>query len=116
MKTIHYINLIATSITLALYLLLFYGMMAQIVLGPLQLDLAIIISLRYYKLLDQHHQIFLLLYCLVAILALIIAAVSWAGGGEHTIIGVFVIPMLVAYYFLYVTKRLNNYLLDHNEP
>jgi len=112
MKTIHFINLAATYITLGLYLFIFYGMIAQIILGPLQLLLATIISIRYYKILDQHNQILIMYYWFLAVVTLSIFGTTYFGKNDETsnIIWLFIAPMLVACYFLYVTKSLSRYL------
>lgn len=117
MKLIYHINLLATGITLFLYLLIFYGMMAQVVLGPLQLLLALIISIKYYDKLDQHNQILMMFYWFLVLITLIVAAITWFGNPDETnaIIWLFVAPMLVACYFLYVTKSLYMYIDSQKE-
>lgn len=112
MKTIHFINLLATLATLLLYLLIFPGMAAQLLLGPLQLILALIISFKYYRQLDRKHQLLVRYYWLAALLALIIAGITSIGleGSVTAIIGLCVVPMIVACYFLYVTTKLDNHL------
>jgi len=112
MKTIHFINIVATYITIGLYMFIFLGMMAQIILGPLQLLLATIISIKYYKILNQHNQILIMYYWFMVIIALVIAAITWLGRYKDTttIIWIFIIPMLIACYFLYVTKSIARYM------
>ena len=109
--------MVATYITIGLYLFIYLGMMAQVVLGPLQLLLAIIISLRYYKILDQHNQILIMYYWFSVVISLSIAAITWFGypNSITAIIWVIVVPMLVACYFLYVTKSLNRYINSVHE-
>lgn len=112
MKAIHFINIVATYITIGLYMFIFLGMIAQIILGPLQLLLAIIISIRYYKVLDQHNQILMMYYWFLAVVSLSIAAITWFSyqNSVTAIICIYVVPMLVACYFLYVTKSLSKYM------
>ncbi|MFP9113816.1 hypothetical protein ACLI1A_07720 [Flavobacterium sp. RHBU_3] len=113
MKTIHTINSIATWATLLLYISIFFGMYAQIVLGPLQLLLAVIISVIYYKELDQHHKKLITNYWTAAAIALFIVFCAWATDfytPAVAIISLYLIPMTVACYFLYVTNKLNKYL------
>lgn len=118
MKAIHFINMAATYLTLALYMLIYFGMMAQIILGPLQLMLAIIISVNYYRQLDHHHQILIIYYWFASVSALIVAMLIWFGEFNQaiSIIGLFPIPMCVACYFLYVTRTLDSYLNKPYEP
>jgi len=117
MKAIHFINIVATYITIGLYMFIFLGMIAQIILGPLQLLLAIIITIRYYKVLDQHNQILIMYYWFLVVVSLSIAAITWSGykNSITAIIWVIVVPMLVACYFLYVTKSLNRYMSSIHE-
>lgn len=116
MKTIYIINSIATWTTILLYISIFFGMYAQIVLGPLQLILAIIISIIYFKKVDQNHKNLMLYYWAAAVFALVMAGFAWSTDFDNvalTLICLFIIPMSVACYFLYVTKKLNNHLKNH---
>ena len=112
MKTLHKINIFALTITLALYLTLFLGMYAQIVLGPLQLLLALIISLKYYKRLIPKLKKGILIYWVLAIVSLIIVYFSWTyyQANDFIVITVFVIPMLIACYFAYLTYKITQHL------
>lgn len=116
MKIIHNINFWATLITLILYITVYFGMLSQLVLGPLQLILATIVSVRYYKELDIHHKNLLLYYWVAVAFALTMAITLWTSdifGSFVVITFLFVVPMSVACYFLYVTKKLNNHLKNH---
>ncbi len=117
MKALHFINIVAIYITLGLYLFIFLGMLAQTILGPLQLILAGVITFRYYKLLDQHHQILMLYYWFAASIGAVIATITLYGsfGEMSKIFGVYVLPMCIACYFLYVTKNLNRHLSSSKE-
>ncbi|MES2486582.1 MAG: hypothetical protein V4581_11640, partial [Bacteroidota bacterium] len=76
MKIIHNINQIATCTTIVLYLTVIGGMYAQLVLGPLQLLLAGIITYKYYKKLDKHTRKGLNQYWVAATAALVLAGLS----------------------------------------
>lgn len=112
MYIIHIINKIATGATLLLYLTLIGGMYAQIVLGPLQLILAAIVTLLYYKKLDTIRKGLLLRYWMAAAIALALFGMSWMYRDSMDliiIVPVFIIPMIVACYFVYVTSMFNKY-------
>lgn len=113
MKVLHKINFFALAITLALYLTVFLGMYAQIVLGPLQLLIALIVSFNYYKKLDKTLKNHLLAYWLTAAVSLIIAYLSWTHNtaSDYVIITIFVIPMLIACYFVYLTYKITQHLI-----
>ncbi|MFP5438392.1 MAG: hypothetical protein ACLGH8_11425 [Bacteroidia bacterium] len=118
MKTIHIINSIATWATILLYITIYFGMLSQVVLGPLQLILATIISVRYYKELNLNHKNLVLYYWIAAVIALTMAGFAWSTDFYNTaltIVAIFVIPITVACYFLYVTNKLNKHL-SHENP
>jgi hypothetical protein len=113
MYIIHVINKIATGATLLLYVTLICGMYAQIVLGPLQLILAAIVTLLYYKKLDTIRKGLLLRYWMAAAIALALFGMScmyWDSMDLIIIVSFFIIPMIVACYFVYVTSMLNKYI------
>ncbi|KGO84192.1 hypothetical protein Q763_00150 [Flavobacterium beibuense F44-8] len=93
------------------------GMYAQIVLGPLQLLIATSITFLYFKKLAKNLQNLILYYWLFAITALIIAFLGWNDyiSDDLTIITVFIIPMMVAAYFVYVTYRINKFINPKEE-
>ncbi len=112
MKILHQINTFTLTITLVLYLTVFLGMYAQIILGPLQLIIALIISFKYYKRLIPKLKKGILTYWTLAIVSLIIAYFSWTyyQANDFIIVTVFVIPMLIACYFTYLTFKITQYL------
>ena len=112
MKLTHLINKIATYTTLVLYLLVYTGMLAQIILGPIQLILAITITVLYYKELDTKNKKLLKTYWLaVAIVPLFAyASLNWIADGVLIILSLFIYPMYIACYFLYATSKINKYL------
>lgn len=114
MKLIHLINTFATCITLLGYILFIYpGMLAQIILGPLQIILAIIISVKYFDLVKYENQKHLEKYWTAVVISLILIVISYknhAAFNNFKIVTVFVIPMLIACYFLYITNLINKNL------
>ena len=110
MKTIHVINQIATCATIVLYLTIIGGMYAQLVLGPLQLLLAGIITYKYYKRLDKHTRRGLNQYWIAAIMALVAAGTSIFFSDSPNLFmlaTLFIIPMAIAIYFLNLTADIN---------
>lgn len=58
----------------------------------------------------------MLYYWAAAVFALVMAGFAWSTDFDNvalTLICLFIIPMSVACYFLYVTKKLNNHLKNH---
>ncbi len=112
MKKLHQVNIFALIITLILYLTVYLGMYAQIILGPLQLIIALIISFKYYYKLNPKLKKSILIYWALAIVSLIIAYFSWTyyKPNDFIMITVFVIPMLIACYFAYLTFNITKYL------
>lgn len=112
MKILHKINVIALIITLLLYITVLLGMYAQILLGPLQLIIALLVSYMYYKKLSPRLQRGIIIYWIAAGLSLTIAYFSWLDyrANDFTIITLFVIPMLIACYFARLTYCITKYL------
>jgi hypothetical protein len=85
-------------------------MYAQLILGPLQLLLAGIITYKHYKKLDNQTRKQLNHYWIAAAVALALAAISgyffdmlcWLA-----FIPLFILPMAVAIYFLILTANIN---------
>jgi len=111
MKTIHAINQVATGFTIALYFTVIGGMYAQVILGPLQLLLAAIITYKYYKKLDKYTRRQLNQYWMAATIALVLAGISLYFIDDFFFLGLiftlFVLPMVVAIYFTIVTANIN---------
>ncbi|WP_297332698.1 hypothetical protein [Flavobacterium sp.] len=112
MKTLHKINVIALITTLLLYITVLLGMYAQILLGPLQLIIALIVSYSYYKKLSPRLQKGIILYWIAAVTSLTITYFSWLDyrANDFIIITLFVIPMLIACYFARLTYCITKYL------
>ncbi|WP_129749269.1 hypothetical protein [Flavobacterium beibuense] len=117
MRYLHILNRFCFFATLLLYTTIFFGMYAQMVLGPLQLLIAISITYLYFKKIPQNLKNLILYYWLFAITALILAFLGWNDAiPDHLIIlTVFVIPMMVAAYFVYVTYRIDKFITSKEE-
>ncbi len=108
MKIIHYINSFIYIITLALYLTIFYGLMAQIVLGFLQVLFSLILLVDKKKLRPpgiNHLRVYHIVVIIYAIMALIPIWLQYSLG-DHTSIPLYMIlPMLIATYFVWITYQ-----------
>ena len=114
MKTIHNINRWSFIITLLLYLTIIGGLLAQIVLGGIQIILAVIIISKWKKYtstIKKH----LWSYGIITI----IYGVSWllditkifetnSMVMDPHIIYLCVVPMSIALYFVYITYKIEN--------
>ena len=108
MKALHYINCFFYVITLAPYATVYYaffGMYAQIALGVVQLLLAVIvlIGFRQHKRIKRHISNYWVMALLNLLIILIINKTNLINYGAATITFVFVTPMLIASYFVYIT-------------
>lgn len=119
MYILHIINRLAFFTTLGLYITVFLGMFSQMILGPLQLIIAIAITLLYYKQITENLKNFIIYYWLLVAIALVLAYLGWITYHDFpywiTIPMLFVIPMLVASYFVYVTYRINKFINPKEE-
>ena len=109
MKALHYINLIFYTITIILYATIYfviYGLYAQFFLGIIQVIIAF--TLLFYKknfneIIKKH---FLNYWILVLVTLVAIAALSIKSNFSNSFIYItilFIIPMLIATYFVYIT-------------
>lgn len=107
-QLIHKVNKWSFSITVILYLTVFLGMIAQLVLGCIQIILAIIISSRWTELSTEGQQhlknywICIGIYSTVSPLALAYANLE----KELVIALLFLTPMIIAGYFLHITYEI----------
>lgn len=113
MKTIHQINKWALIVTLVLYCTVYLGMLAQIVLGTLQLFFAITVTGRYYKELPIDYQKLIKRYWIsVTLSGTYIGIVYWIdshySNDFYMITSLFVIPMAIAVYFVFITKKISS--------
>lgn len=114
MKSIHKINTFAVAINLLLFIVPWFGMLAMIMLGVLQLLLAAGINIRYYRHLDRRHKNLLLTYWLFVIvdfagIAVLLCADSHFVGGIPSIILLSLFPGFIAFYFVYTTYKITRY-------
>ena len=110
MKIIYKINKWSYIITLALYLTLFLGMYAQIALGAIQIILALIISVKWKKL-DTNSKTKMLNYLVVILMyGFLLLVIDFENIAGLLIILLFVLPMLIATYFVYITYKIYNQL------
>ena len=106
MKIIKSINVLIFSITLVLYLTIFYGMIAQFFLGIIQIILSIIIYKKHRALIDSYIKPFCLTYVFLSI-SVFIALPLCKVLESIFIIVLFVIPMCLAGLHLYITIYLS---------
>ncbi|MFK8037430.1 MAG: hypothetical protein AB8B74_04020 [Crocinitomicaceae bacterium] len=111
MRTIHNINKWSFGITVVLYAMIitiFFGLIAQALLGGIQIILALVILLQW-KQFSQYIQKLISIYWAIVI--------SYAAMGflitEHIneslgIIYFVIIPMIIAGYFVFVTFKIKN--------
>jgi hypothetical protein len=113
MEALHKINKWSFIITLVLYITVYSGMLAQLILGPIQLIIAAIISIKYFKILSyrQRHQI-KVYWLLVTIAGLLLIWVKfynpYFSNDFFLIVTLFVFPMFIALYFVYLTSEIKN--------
>ncbi|WP_103863658.1 hypothetical protein [Aquimarina sp. I32.4] len=113
-KTIHLINKWSFILTLALYLTIYLGLIAQIFLGGIQIILASIL-LFYWKKLDKEQKKHLITYaCLVVLYGLL--SLTSISTSDLALLYLVIVPMSIAGYFVYVTYKIKNttYEPKHN--
>lgn len=110
MRTINIINRTSFIITLLLYLTIFYGMLAQIFLGIIQIILSIVIITKYRSLITNFIKPFCITYLVLSICVLL--ALPFYQELKSVIIVIFfVVPMCLAGLHLYITTYLSK--LNH---
>ena len=109
MKIIYYINKFALTITLVLYLTVFYGLFAQIALGAIQLLSALILFI-YWKKFDSSTKKRIKYYWVAVIIYGLLWLLDWTFVNELLvlIIGVILFPMLIASYFINTLNYIKN--------
>ncbi|WP_435623280.1 hypothetical protein [Flagellimonas sp.] len=108
MKLLHNINKWSYAITLLLYITIYLGMIAQIVLGIIQVFLAIIMFSRFSKL-DSKTRFRLKIYSVLTLLYLL-AFVVWnildiPSSDSISLVGIAVPPMALATFFVFITHK-----------
>ncbi|NRD20990.1 hypothetical protein HNV08_13115 [Winogradskyella eckloniae] len=110
MKTLYQLNKIVLIITLILYLTLILGLYAQVVLGAIQLLSALSITC-YWKQLKNDNKKQLLTYWLIVILY----GIGWLleiDLNDFRWIGITIIPMSIAIYFVWLLNNVKNVYHD----
>lgn len=118
MKLVHKINTIALVITAVLYALIitiYLAMMAQIVLGIIQVMLAVTVTRLYYGELPHRFRNLLHTYWILAVVDGVV--VGWLQNADYdafsnviTVVAYFILPMIIAAYFVYVTFQIKRHL------
>lgn len=117
MRTIHTINKWSLIINIFLFIIPILGMLVMILLGLIQIILAIVISTLYYTTLKKQERFLLYSYWLFVFLNIVPMIIIQFY--DYTIfdfpgsIPYFIIPGCIAFYFVYVTYRLNKALLNY---
>ncbi|MGX1929875.1 hypothetical protein [Flagellimonas sp. 2504JD4-2] len=96
------------AITLALYLTLYLGMLFSIVLGFAQVIMSFIIIYHFKKLGEFSKLLFITYLILTSTILFLIATDNY--GDINFIMQFAVIPMLLAFFHLYITYRIKNEL------
>ena len=111
MKKLYLINKASLIITLVLYLTLYLGLYAQIVLGALQVISALIIFL-FWKKFSKKTKKQLYIYWSIVIIYGLFWLIEWhiTNNAFFIIIGIIVIPMFIAIYFVVILKSIKNYI------
>jgi len=114
MKNLYNINKFALIITLVLYLTIYLGMYAQIVLGALQV-ISSILLLFYWERIPNNLQKKTYLYWFTITVYGLCWLLKWNIHGTFQavliITGLFVLPMLIAIFFLLLLGRIKSQLL-----
>lgn len=105
----HNLNKWSYGITLVLYLTIYFGLLAQIALGAIQVILALILFARFKKI-DRKIKPLLLIYAVITSIYLTVFFLFDSmdlGGSDFLHIGFYMVcPMLIATYFVYITYKL----------
>src|SRR5688572_9230421 len=112
MKTIHMINTWAVAINILLFFVPYFGMLAKIPLGALQLLLAAITSIIFYRKLDKKESILIQRYWLFVFVDFVLIAAAYASdhfSNDIYIIPLFLLPGLIACYFVYTTYSITKH-------
>ena len=113
MKTIRNINIFAFIITLILYITVYYGLLAQIVLGVVQIILYFVILTQFQKF-DNRIKSLLTAYGISTLIYLLLFFLNIRTPfiNENIIVLVvfiIVIPMLIGGLHLYITCQIKNH-------
>jgi uncharacterized protein YqjF (DUF2071 family) len=111
-KTLHIINKVTFFTTLILYFTLILGMYFQMVLGAIQLIIALVLVIKFREL-NKNSKKYLLTYWFLVTISILLIYLniffnSDFGNSVLTLIIIFIIPMCIATYFYFLTANLNN--------
>lgn len=112
MKNLYNINKIAFIITLVLYISVFYGMLFQILLGAIQILSGLYLCFQWKKLFSKQKKHLTIYWAFVGCYSIgwIFSLSEWNSYNEfiYVIIGIMVIPMAIAAYFLFILHSVKN--------
>ena len=107
---IYWVNVVWLSITLILYTTVIYGMLAQVVLGGIQI-LSSFLLLFYWKNIWEHDKKHVYYYWLLVLTFFLSVVIMASFDGFHeslSVFGLIIIPMSIGLYFMYILYRLNS--------
>ncbi len=106
-ENIHNINLIVYAITLTLYITIIYGMLSQMVLGAVQVILAFVLLGNWKKLFAKSQTLISIYFLIVLIYGFtFMLSYGYFKYDYMSMISIFIIPMAIATYFVYVTHQI----------
>jgi len=112
---LHKINKIFYFTTLGLYLLVYFGMLFQIVLGIVQVTIGIILLVKMKELSKEKKRKIRLYWILVVIDFFLILTNSALGNDFGNLISFFLFPMVIATYFYFLTANITSDSFLHAE-
>ncbi len=120
MKTIHQLNSWALAINALLFIIPWFGMIAMIPLGVIQLIMAAGISINYLRHLDSKHKKLMGCYWLLVLIDLLGILYLWYNDSRFyqdflIVVILFIIPGCTAFYFAYATYSITRYLNSHGD-
>jgi uncharacterized protein YqjF (DUF2071 family) len=105
---LHKINKVFYFTTLGLYLFIYFGMLFQIILGIVQITIGVILLVKMKELSKEKKKQIYIYWILVAIAVFLILTYSVLGNDKANFITLFLIPMLIATYFYFLTANINS--------
>lgn len=108
MKTVHLFNKWIYILTLVLYLTIYLGLIAQIILGILQVILAIYLLIRGWKN-TEIKEMLSLYFILISVYFLSSFTLLKYEIGNEIMVYLFgmILPMSIASYFVYITSQIH---------
>jgi len=112
MKAIHDINTWAVFCNVFLFIVPTVGMLAMILLGVIQVFLALMISIKHRKDLNKSMSVLLYRYWLFVVIDFILIGLAryftYSPFDLPGVLFYFIFPGLIAFYFMYVTNEINS--------